>query len=152
MANSLSFDAWGERRDATTQISYRATDTDPFRTSAKDHDRGYTGHEQFDDSGLIHMNGRIYDPELGRFLSPDPIVQIPEYSQNFNRYSYVLNNPLNATDPSGFSFISKAFSKIGSFIVSVLRSASGRKCRRFMTYEVYDYAVFLRRGWLRLFA
>jgi len=62
------------------------------------------------------MNGRIYDPELGRFLSPDPIVQIPEYSQNFNRYSYVLNNPLNATDPSGFSFISKAFSKIGSFI------------------------------------
>jgi RHS repeat-associated protein len=112
----LSFDAWGERRDASTQISYRATDSDPFRTSAKDHDRGYTGHEQLDDSGLIHMNGRIYDPELGRFLSPDPVVQIPEYSQNFNRYSYVLNNPLNATDPSGFSFISKAFSKIGSFI------------------------------------
>jgi RHS repeat-associated protein len=112
----LSFDAWGERRDASTQISYRASDTDPFRTSAKDHDRGYTGHEQLDDSGLIHMNGRIYDPELGRFLSPDPVVQIPEYSQNFNRYSYVLNNPLNATDPSGFSFISKAFSKIGSFI------------------------------------
>lgn len=112
----LSFDAWGERRDAATQISYRATDTDPFRTSAKDHDRGYTGHEQLDDSGLIHMNGRIYDPELGRFLSPDPIVQVPEYSQNFNRYSYVLNNPLNATDPSGFSWVSKAFSKIGSFI------------------------------------
>jgi RHS repeat-associated protein len=112
----LSFDAWGERRDASTQISYRASDSDPFRTSAKDHDRGYTGHEQLDDSGLIHMNGRIYDPELGRFLSPDPVVQIPEYSQNFNRYSYVLNNPLNATDPSGFSFISKAFSKIGSFI------------------------------------
>jgi RHS repeat-associated protein len=111
-----SFDAWGERRDATTQISYRASDTDPFHTSSKDHDRGYTGHEQLDDSGLIHMNGRIFDPELGRFLSPDPVVQIPEYSQNFNRYSYVLNNPLNATDPSGFSFISKAFSKIGSFI------------------------------------
>ncbi|MES2982235.1 MAG: RHS repeat-associated core domain-containing protein [Verrucomicrobiota bacterium] len=111
-----SFDAWGERRDANTQISYRASDADPFRTSAKDHDRGYTGHEQLDDSGLIHMNGRIFDPELGRFLSPDPVVQIPEYSQNFNRYSYVLNNPLNATDPSGFSFISKAFSKIGSFI------------------------------------
>ncbi len=111
-----SFDAWGERRDAATQISYRASDADPFRTSSKDHDRGYTGHEQLDDSGLIHMNGRIFDPELGRFLSPDPVVQIPEYSQNFNRYSYVLNNPLNATDPSGFSFISKAFSKIGSFI------------------------------------
>jgi hypothetical protein len=68
------------------------------------------------------MNGRIYDPELGRFLSPDPVVQIPEYSQNFNRYSYVLNNPLNATDPSGFSFISKAFSKIGSFIMENWRT------------------------------
>jgi RHS repeat-associated protein len=111
-----SFDAWGERRDAATQVSYRASDADPFRTSSKDYDRGYTGHEQLDDSGLIHMNGRIFDPELGRFLSPDPVVQIPDYSQNFNRYSYCLNNPLNATDPSGFSFISKAFSKVGSWI------------------------------------
>jgi len=47
------------------------------------------------------MNGRIYDPELGRFLSADPYVQVPEYSQNFNRYSYVLNNPLTYADPSG---------------------------------------------------
>src|SRR5690606_9505952 len=106
-----SFDAWGERRDANTQVNFRAADTDAFRTSGNDYDRGYTGHEQLDDSGLIHMNGRIYDPELGRFLSPDPVVQIPEYSQNFNRYSYCLNNPLNATDPSGFSFLSKVFSK-----------------------------------------
>jgi RHS repeat-associated protein len=104
-----SFDAWGERRAADTQVNYRATDGDAFRTSAQEHHRGYTGHEQLDDSGLIHMNGRIYDPELGRFLSPDPYVQIPEYSQNFNRYSYVLNNPLNATDPSGFSFLSKFY-------------------------------------------
>jgi RHS repeat-associated protein len=111
-----SFDAWGERRAADTQVNYRATDGDAFRTSAQEHHRGYTGHEQLDDSGLIHMNGRIYDPELGRFLSPDPYVQIPEYSQNFNRYSYVLNNPLNATDPSGFSFLSKFFSKVGSWI------------------------------------
>lgn len=78
-----SFDAWGERRAADTQVNYRTSDTDPFRTSAEDYERGYTGHEQLDDSGLIHMNGRIYDPELGRFLSPDPYVQIPEYSQNF---------------------------------------------------------------------
>jgi hypothetical protein len=47
------------------------------------------------------MNGRIYDAELGRFLSPDPFVQVPEYSQNFNRYTYVLNNPLSYTDPTG---------------------------------------------------
>ncbi|AWF81245.1 hypothetical protein BTJ40_10670 [Microbulbifer sp. A4B17] len=64
--------------------------------------RGYTGHEHLDRTGLIHMNGRIYDPTLGRFLSPDPIVQAPTYSQNWNRYSYVFNNPLSFTDPSGF--------------------------------------------------
>ncbi|MDR2040088.1 MAG: RHS repeat-associated core domain-containing protein, partial [Bacteroidales bacterium] len=49
----------------------------------------------------MNMNGRMYHPVLGRFLSPDPYVQAPEYSQNFNRYSYCLNNPLVFTDPSG---------------------------------------------------
>lgn len=96
-------------------MNYRQADTDAYRTSAQDYDRGYTGHEQLDDSGLIHMNGRIYDPELGRMLSPDPFVQVPEYSQNFNRYSYVLNNPLNATDPTGYSWISNAFDSVGSW-------------------------------------
>ncbi|WP_444895336.1 RHS repeat domain-containing protein [Microbulbifer sp. SSSA005] len=64
--------------------------------------RGYTGHEHLDRTGLIHMNGRIYDPTLGRFLSPDPLVQAPSYSQSWNRYSYVFNNPLSFTDPSGY--------------------------------------------------
>jgi RHS repeat-associated protein len=63
--------------------------------------RGYTGHEHLAEFKLINMNGRIYDPLLGRFLSPDPYVQMPEFSQNFNRYSYCLNNPLKYTDPSG---------------------------------------------------
>jgi RHS repeat-associated protein len=102
-----SFDAFGERRNASTQVAYRSTDTDAFRTGPDTYERGYTGHEQLDDSGLIHMNGRLYDPELGRMLSPDPYVQVPEYSQNFNRYSYVLNNPLNLTDPTGFSWLGK---------------------------------------------
>jgi RHS repeat-associated protein len=69
-----------------------------------------------DDSGIIHMNGRLYDAELGRMLSADPYVQVPEYSQNFNRYSYVLNNPLNKTDPTGYSWLSKAFHKIGAWV------------------------------------
>ena len=47
------------------------------------------------------MNGRLYDPILGRFLSPDNYVQMPDYTQNFNRYSYALNNPLVYTDPDG---------------------------------------------------
>ena len=109
-----SFDPWGERR---------ASDTDPFRASAQDYDRGYSGHEQLDDSGLIHMNGRIYDPELGRMLSPDPVVQMPTYSQNFNRYSYVMNNPLNMTDPTGFSWLSKAFHKVGHWIAEHWKQA-----------------------------
>ena len=47
------------------------------------------------------MNGRVYDPFLARFLSPDPLVQAPGYGQNFNRYSYAFNNPLKYTDPDG---------------------------------------------------
>jgi RHS repeat-associated protein len=64
-------------------------------------DRGYTGHEFLKTVGLIHMNGRIYDPILRRFLSPDNYVQDPYNTQNFNRYGYVYNNPLLYTDPSG---------------------------------------------------
>jgi len=66
--------------------------------------RGYTGHEHMPEFGLINMNGRLYDPLLGRFLSPDPYVQMPDFSQNYNRYSYCLNNPLKYTDPSGELF------------------------------------------------
>jgi RHS repeat-associated protein len=64
-------------------------------------DRGYTGHEHLQGVGLIHMNGRLYDPKLKRFLSPDNYIQDPFSTQNFNRYGYVLNNPLMYVDPSG---------------------------------------------------
>jgi len=66
--------------------------------------RGYTDHEHLDNLGIVHMNGRVYDPVLGRFLSPDPIVQAPYDTQGLNRYAYVRNNPLRYTDPSGFCF------------------------------------------------
>jgi RHS repeat-associated protein len=66
--------------------------------------RGFTDHEHVDNLGVIHMNGRVYDPVLGRFLSPDPLVQAPYDSQTWNRYSYARNNPLRYTDPSGFCF------------------------------------------------
>jgi len=64
--------------------------------------RGFTGHEHIEEVGLIHMNGRVYDQELGRFLSADPFVQSPFMTNSFNRYSYVMNNPLKYTDPTGF--------------------------------------------------
>jgi RHS repeat-associated protein len=63
---------------------------------------GYTGHEQEDELGFINMSGRIMDPRVGRFLQADPIVG--GVGQSMNRYSYVMNNPLRYTDPSGFEW------------------------------------------------
>lgn len=89
----LSFDAWGLLREPDTW-------TGCF-TGSPMFDRGYTGHEHLYDFGLINMNGRIYDPVMSAFLSPDNYIQCPDNSQNFNRYAYCLNNPLRYTDPSG---------------------------------------------------
>ncbi|WP_182912241.1 RHS repeat domain-containing protein [Pseudoalteromonas sp. MSK9-3] len=66
--------------------------------------QGFTGHEILNGLNVIHMNGRIYDPTIGRFLQADPFIQAPNNSQSYNRYSYVLNNPLSYTDPSGYFF------------------------------------------------
>jgi RHS repeat-associated protein len=60
--------------------------------------RGFTGHEHLDRTGITHMNGRVYDPVLASFLSPDLLVSAPNFSQSYNRYSYVWNNPLGMTD------------------------------------------------------
>jgi RHS repeat-associated protein len=83
--------------------------------------RGFTGHEHLAELGLIHMNGRLYDPVLGRFLQADPIIQAPHNAQSHNRYSYVLNNPLSFSDPSGFSawtqWRSTIFAIAAAFIV-----------------------------------
>lgn len=94
-----SYDAWGNRRDPS-DWSPATINNQP--TTSLSTDRGYTGHEQLDHLQLVHMNGRIYDPVIGRMISPDPIIQSPENLQSFNRYSYVMNRPLSLTDPSGF--------------------------------------------------
>ncbi len=95
----LSFNAWGERRSGVDwTMPVTATQLAGITSVTK---RGYTGHEALDEVGLIHMNGRIYDPFMARFVQADSIVQDPTNSQSLNRYSYVWNNPLNATDPSG---------------------------------------------------
>jgi RHS repeat-associated protein len=98
-ATVMSYDAWGSRRDPLGQPA------DPTSFSLQPGHREYTGHETIPDVGLVNMNGRVYDPVLGRFLAPDPNVQFVADLQSYNRYSYVHNNPLSYTDPTGyFSF------------------------------------------------
>jgi RHS repeat-associated protein len=94
----LSYDAWGRMRNPATWTNYSNTAT-PKRPLFE---RGYTMHEHLDAFKLINMNGRMYDPVVARFLSPDPIIQATENTQSYNSYSYVMNNPLRFTDPSGF--------------------------------------------------
>lgn len=89
VAFSALYDAWGKQTVSKNAIGLI---------------RGYCGHEMLNDFDIINMNGRLYDPDLGRFFSPDNYVQMPDFSQNFNRYSYCLNNPLKYTDPSGEVF------------------------------------------------
>ncbi|HBU13150.1 MAG TPA: hypothetical protein DEB31_10680, partial [Clostridiales bacterium] len=101
------FDAWGRR----TQTQINAGEIAE--------ERGFTGHEQLVEIGLVHMNGRLYDPETGRMLQADPIIQSPYDGQNYNRYTYVLNNPLSLTDPSGFSFWSKLWKPLKMIVVAV---------------------------------
>jgi len=83
---------------------------------------GFTGHEMLAELGLIHMNGRLYDPAIGRFLSADPSVQYPDDLQNYNRYSYINNNPLSAIDPSGFGFLSSLFKGVKKLVKSVVKA------------------------------
>jgi RHS repeat-associated protein len=95
----LSYAAWGDRRGSNWTGAPSSGDIAAI--SASTH-RGFGKQEQLDNLGLVHLNGRVYDATIGRFMSADPIVQDPYHSQSFNRYSYVWNNPLNATDPTGF--------------------------------------------------
>ena len=98
IVDRMSYDPYGARRlpNGTADTSHSE------EKRAHPADRGYTGHHQLDHLQLIHMNGRVYDPYLGRFISADPFIQDPYSSQSLNRYSYVWNNPVNGTDPSGY--------------------------------------------------
>lgn len=93
------FGAWGE----VDKFKKGNSEID-FENSTTLLNRGYTGHEHFIGVALIHMNGRMYDAKLGRFLSPDNYIQEPFNTQNFNRYGYVFNNPLKYTDQTGEFF------------------------------------------------
>lgn len=97
-----SYAAYGYRRSSNWSGPLSAGSTD-YSTIASTTRRGYTDafHELLDNVGLVHMNGRVYDPVIGRFLSPDPMQGNPTQSQSWNPYAYVMNRPLTMTDPTG---------------------------------------------------
>lgn len=99
------FDAWGNLTHL--QIKAEPVETDASRIKEIVNigglllERGYTSHEHFMEVGIIHMNGRLYDPLLRRFLNADEFIQNPYNTQNYNKYGYVMNNPLLFNDPTG---------------------------------------------------
>ncbi|MFP3832255.1 SpvB/TcaC N-terminal domain-containing protein [Chryseobacterium sp. SIMBA_028] len=99
------FDAWGNLTHLQIANNPVITDKNAISTISLLIDRGYTSHEYFAEVGIIHMNGRLYDPLLRRFLNADENIQDPYNTQNYNKYGYVLNNPLMYNDPTGeFAF------------------------------------------------
>lgn len=107
----MNYDAWGNYRDVVSgQSLYEKPTSLPAWLY-----RGYTSHEYLPEFRLYNMNARLYDPHIGRFLSPDNYVQMPNSMQSYNRYSYCINNPTKYNDPSGNFFI------IDDFIIGTVR-------------------------------
>ena len=108
-----SYEPWGRQRNPETLVIYYAGSEPELLLG-----RGYTGHEYLPWFRLYNMNARLYDPLVGRFLAPDPFVQAPDFTQNYNRYSYCLNNPLKYSDESGefFGIDDLIAGAIGGFI------------------------------------
>lgn len=95
----MSFDTWGRMRNPENWTNIIADEN--TNNIYQIFERGYGFHEHMPEHNLINMNGRLYDPLLGQFIQPDSYIQFPDYSQSYNSYSYVLNNPAQYTDPSG---------------------------------------------------
>ena len=106
----MSFDAHGNRRSSTAWQS-------PLGSIPSSTRQGFTGHHMLDVFGLIHMNGRVYDPQIGRFLQAD--VLLDAGIQGLNRYSYVLNNPLSLTDPSGHMSVGQILRTVAAIAITV---------------------------------
>jgi len=98
----MAYDAWGARRDLQGDPAVISAASGTLNGQALIDNKGFTHQEELDQLGLVHLNGRVYDPFTGRFLSGDPDVADPYHSQSYNRYAYVWNNPTNMTDPTGF--------------------------------------------------
>ena len=106
------YDIFGRPRDLTAD-SFAINSSSNLLSDWQEIKRGFTSHEHLPESELIHMNGRVYDYNVGRFLGVDPFLQFPENSQSANPYSYIMNNPMAGTDPTGYA-CTMAGSALGS--------------------------------------
>jgi RHS repeat-associated protein len=144
-AGVMGYDPWGARRNPSGTPANAAFNQQVGR-------REFTGHETIPVVGLVNMNGRMYDPTLGRFLSPDPNVQFVADLQSYNRYSYVLNNPLTHTDPTGYfslgdfgSLVNIAWTFAG---IAACSGTVGAGCPAFFAISgaVFNSAVMAAQG------
>lgn len=119
------FDAWGNFTHLQIGNGAIITDKNIIDNTSLLIERGYTSHEHFAEVGIIHMNGRLYDPLLRRFLNADENIQDPYNTQNYNKYGYVLNNPLMFNDPSGefIWFLPVAWAAAHAFLAGLITAA-----------------------------
>ena len=103
LARTRAHDPFGGRRKTDWTAALTPAELGDLADSPDPPERGHTGHEHLDRTGFIHRGGRVYDPTLGRFLSPDPLVGNPASAQSWNGYAYVSNSPMSFVDPSGLS-------------------------------------------------
>lgn len=125
-----SFSPFGARRGTTWQGIPSTADYSAIQSSTR---QGFTGHEMLDSVSLIHMNGRVYDPNIGRFLSADNLVSNLGATQSINPYSYTWNDPLRYTDPSGHGF-GDYFGLIVDAIIGIVFT--------FVTYGAFGPGLF----------
>jgi RHS repeat-associated protein len=119
--------------------------------------RGFTGHEHYPELKIINMNARLYDPMIARFFSPDNFVQIPEFTQAYNRYSYCLNNPLKYVDQTGNTWYDVKGNRrfiddgIDDLLINVNKRQFNRLERRFnrdfVGYENLRERMSVRNGY-----
>jgi RHS repeat-associated protein len=115
-----SYDGWGKQR-----FTSGADDTANTLWGQNAEERGFLGQEQVAANGLVNLNARMYDPWLGRFLAVDPVIASIYRLQALNPYSYVENDPLTLSDPSGMCFLTCPFRAIYDAYKTITKSTAG---------------------------
>ena len=125
-SSNVITDQDGNLQSRFEYLPYGKTSVDerPSNPESRTNDYRFTGKE-LDSTGLYYYGARYYDPELGRFITPDSFVQSPFDPQTLNRYTYCRNNPLIYIDPTGHIFGFIAAIIIGAILGGAMAAISG---------------------------